>query len=84
MDIDVSRVKRTRGGHEVRIYATDGSGEYQIHGAYKLNDQWHMRMWRKDGVYVSHSSSDLDLVEEPRTIELDRWLNVYPNGDTTE
>jgi hypothetical protein len=78
MAIDVTKVKRTRGGHEVRIYATDGKGLYPIHGAYCNGDWWVMQTWTSDGKVQCGPEGPYDLVEEPRTVEVDVWLNVYP------
>jgi hypothetical protein len=83
MAIDISRVKRTRGGAEVRIYATDGEGLYPIHGAFFNGDWWVMQTWTSDGVVRCGPESDYDLVEEPRTMELDLWVNVYRDGTTS-
>ena len=83
MAIDVSRVKRTRCGHEVRIYATDGGGSCPIHGAYKRDDQWLIRMWTASGRDDAGVDDTLDLIEEPRTVDLDLWIDVYKDGTTT-
>ena len=78
MAIDVSRVKRTRGGHEVRIYATDGCSVYQLHGAIRRKDGWESKTWTSDGAFLGRLQlHDWDLIEEPRTIEIDVWMNVY-------
>jgi hypothetical protein len=82
MAIDVTRVKRTRGGHEVRIYATDGKGLYPIHGAYCNGDWWVMQTWTSDGKVQCGPEGPYDLIEEPRTVELDLWVNVYRDGTT--
>jgi hypothetical protein len=83
MAIDVTKVKRTRGGHEVRIYATDGKGLYPIHGAYCNGDWWVMQTWTSDGKVQCGPEGPYDLVEEPQTVELDLWVNVYRDGTTT-
>ena len=81
MDIDVSKVKRTRDGHKVRIYANDGNGRYPIHGAILGNDGvWSSRSWTNDGMFCEGVENRLDLIEERRTIELDFWLNVSTDG----
>ena len=77
MAIDVTRVKRTRGGREVRIYATDGNGLYPIHGAVFNGDWWAVQTWTADGKVQCGTESEGDLVEEPQTMELDCWVNVY-------
>jgi hypothetical protein len=71
MAIDVTKVKRTRGGHEVRIYATDGKGLYPIHGAYCNGDWWESQTWTSDGKVQCGPEGPYDLIEEPRTVEVD-------------
>ena len=81
MAIDISKVKRTRNGSEVRIYATDGRKAYPIHGAILLTSGWEPKTWTRDGAFVVQlQSHDWDLIEEPRTVEIDVWLSVYPGG----
>ena len=80
--IDIKRVKRTRGGHEVRIYATDGGGSYPIHGACFCEEGWRHRTWAEDGKFVKFETSEYDLVEEPETVEIDVWLNVREDGSS--
>lgn len=77
MAIDVSRVKRTRNGSEVRIYATDGGSVYQIHGAIYRNDGWEAKTWTSDGAFLGPQLHDWDLIEEPRTVDFNCWINVY-------
>ena len=79
--IDVTRVKRTRGGHEVRIYATDGNSHYPIHGAWRVDGtcHWIIECWTSDGLVRHGAVSDRDLVEEPATVEIDGWVNVRLN-----
>ena len=82
--IDVTRVKTTRCGHPVRIYATDGGSEYPIHGAWRdaANDFWCQESWAIDGRHRIGIDQSLDLIEEPETVEVDVWLNVYSDGST--
>jgi len=47
---------RTRDGREARIYATDGGGDFPIHGA-SLNDgQWSAECWMRDGRLLGRST----------------------------
>lgn len=73
---------KTANGGEVRIYCTDGGGAFPIHGAVQAEESgpWSVREWTAEGQYEKNGSSDLDLVIESRTIELDLWLNVYRCG----
>ena len=74
---------QTRWGRPVRIYATDGGGGYPIHGAIQIGESWISRSWSKDGLQCEGMQNDVDLIVKPRTIELDLWLNVYPDGSCT-
>ena len=71
---------QTRWGRPVRIYATDGGGGYPIHGAIQSGESWVSRSWTKDGLLCRGLQNDVDLIVKPRTIELDLWINVYPDG----
>ena len=87
MAIDVKRVKKTRGGYDVRIYATDGgaTGD-RIHGDVRTSvaTGWQMMFWFADGhMYESGQEHPFDLVEESETIEISLWLNVYRDGSAS-
>lgn len=65
MKIDIEKSYRTRDGHEVRIYATDGNGRYPIHGAYLEGLIWWQECWRADGKkYHDGFQDEKDLVTE--------------------
>jgi len=78
--IQEGRELETRGGHPVRIYATDGGGGYPIHGAIWIDERWIPKSWTKDGLDIDGKQGYADLIVKPKTIELDFWINVYPNG----
>jgi hypothetical protein len=67
---------RTRDGREVRIYATDGGGEYPVHGSVKTNDGWRPRTWVSNG-QVGPLENVGDLIEVKPRIKRTLWLNVY-------
>ena len=67
----------TRDGRKVRIYATDGSGVYPIHGAIKTEGGWWAYQWDINGLRVGGNSAN-NLINVPETVE--RWVNVYPFG----
>lgn len=71
---DPSKPCQTRDGREARIYAVDGAGEYQIHGAIKLDGEWQSCAWRKDGVWHTAFESQKDLVNIPVVHE--RWVHI--------
>ena len=64
--IELGRNYRTRDGHEVRIYAVDGRGDWPVHGAVKNEDGWCHTTWRPDGRWCSDDMPS-DLIEvKPR------------------
>ena len=72
---------KTRDGHEVRIYATDGNDPFPIHGAVKLQNGWSLHYWRLQGQVAWGVQRDpRDLIPAPRTIEIAFWANVYEDG----
>ena len=79
MTIDINKKYRTRDGHEVRIYATDGGGgKNPIHGAVKYECGWLTATWSKTGK-VSKIDIELDLVEVKPRIKQKVWVNIYPD-----
>jgi len=78
--IDKNKKYRTRDGREVRIYATDGRGDWPVHGAYLVNDGWHLTTWRADGSFYIVEEQPQDLIEVRPRIKIDCWVNVYDNG----
>ena len=55
---------RTKSGHEVRIFATDGGGCYPALGAIKYGDVWVAEGWTVEGVGQTFKDIDPDS-EEP-------------------
>jgi hypothetical protein len=46
---------RTRDGREARVYATDGAGDYPIHGATRWpREGWEEATWTAEGRYCPH------------------------------
>jgi hypothetical protein len=84
-EIDINKRYRTRDGREVRIYATDGSSIWAVHGAILTEDGWWSMCWAKDGkficggVYDGSPSSSSDLIEVKSRIKRRFWVNLY-NG----
>ena len=80
----VSRDKeyRTRDGKKVRVYATDGEENDEVHGAY-FDSGWVGDTWSLCGKYYADSSDahKNDLVEVRPRIKLERWVNIYVDGD---
>jgi hypothetical protein len=80
--IDINKKYRTRGGNEVRIYATDGRGLHAIHGAFKDHDEWRTCTWQENGVNFI-LEGPFDLVEVKPRIQRTVWLNVFPKTIAT-
>ena len=72
---------RTRDGREVRIYATDGGGDYPVHGAMLGHDGWQHFMWRVNGksYFDDFDDKPTDIAECKPRIKRTVWLNVYDN-----
>lgn len=80
MKVEMGRTYRTRDGREVRIYAVDGLGNREVHGAiYTPKDGWEHRAWFPDGMMYTYPSG-ADLVEVRPRIKREVWVNLYPNG----
>jgi len=71
----------TRDGREVRIYATDGGGEYPVHGAIKRSEGWISASWGSSGYVVSpcREMPD-DLIEVKPRMKFERWALVERDG----
>jgi len=81
--IDKSKIYKTRDGREVRIYATDGGGEYPVHGAHMINGQWLHNGWTACGGYdVEVDEHEFDLIEVKPRIKREVWANVYRGRET--
>jgi hypothetical protein len=76
--ISKDKTYRTRDGREVRIYATDGAGDWPAHGAVLTELGWLAFRWRADGASTfSNSPYRDDLIEVKPRIKRTVWLNVY-------
>ena len=79
--IDKNKQYRTRDGREVRIYATDGGGEFCVHGAILFpNGRWEARQWPINGKIGDAILGDAELIEVRPRIKREVWVNVYPEG----
>lgn len=80
--IDVTRVKRTRDGSPVRVVCSDRiSPEGNIIALVTQDDREIVLTYYANGRYWRDSDHPLDLVEEPETVEVERWINVYEDGN---
>jgi len=79
--IDISKQYRTRGGREVRIYATDGGFEKcMVHGAMKNKmGYWEMTSWytKHGGFYDNPDRHPHDLIEVRPRHKWTVWMNIY-------
>jgi hypothetical protein len=79
--ISKDKTYRTRDGREVRIYATDGAGDWPAHGAVLTELGWLAFRWRADGASTfSNSPYRDDLIEVKPRIKRTVWLSVYPHA----
>ena len=79
--ISKNKTYRTRDGREVRIYATDGRGDYPVHGAIKTITGWESHIWFKCGksIFQDETERSGDLIEVKPRIRRTVWLNMYPH-----
>jgi len=90
--IDINKQYRTRDGHEVRIYATDGMGLYPVHGAISVSQEhrdswsghmfkgWSLECWLSNGQHYQ-ANKDFDLVEVKKRIKKTIWVNIDKQTD---
>jgi len=82
MIVDINKQYQTRDGKKVRIYCTDASGPYPVHGAVwsELDQCWQLRTWTAEGAFSEYVRFGLiDLVEVKPRIHREYWLNLYPD-----
>ena len=73
---------KTRGGYLVRIYATDGGGEFPVHGAYWDDEEsgcWEPNRWMEGGEYLAgRNPSPLDLIpKRPPVVVSDATMRAF-------
>ena len=80
--ISKDKTYRTRDGREVRIYATDGRGDYPVHGAIQTVTGWESHIWFKDGksIFQDDKERPADLFEVKPRHKRTVWINVYEGG----
>ncbi len=76
--IDINKKYQTRGGQDVRIYATDGNANCPVHGAIKTrSNTWAHHAWLLNGQWLgSNIPHDNDLVEISQRYKQVAWLNI--------
>lgn len=78
----------TRGGQEVRIYATDAGSLFPVHGAIFQDGTWHGMKWTEEGkTHFTTTSCMVNTVDDLAEVKPRHkrmvWLNVY-EADNTE
>ena len=58
--IEVGKFYSSRGGEQVRIYATDAGGRFPLHGSIKQKGRWVVRAWTSDGQFFSDGETTND------------------------
>lgn len=85
MKIELGKQYKTRDGREVRIYATDGTDDFPVHGAVLTAAGWKSAFWAKNGGYTrTGDCSTSDLIEVRPRIKRTVWVNVYRHDDGAE
>ena len=79
--IDINKTYRTRHGHEVRVYATDGWDASPIHGAIKVEGDWRFSCWSASGIH--HQDRGYDLIKVRPRHKRTVWLNIYGSESFT-
>jgi len=72
MNIEIGKYYKTRCGHKVRIYSTEGNNpDHIIHGATLWQGGWRAEEWDKDGFYYGREKlCELDIIAE--------WVEPHP------
>lgn len=65
LKIEVGKRYRTFSGKEVRVYATDGEGDFPVHGALLERIGWEVQTWTIQGCYLyGDPNGNLNIKEE--------------------
>jgi len=80
--ITLDKKYKTKSGLPVRIYCTDGGGDFPVHGSFFMDGIWQIGWWSKEG-YSNNTGleSEFMLVEEKERIERTYWVNIYKESD---
>lgn len=72
----------TRKGRPYRCYATDGGGEFPVHGAILVDDGWRLCRHTAHGKFHESGDDQWDLIEFKPRIKIERWIFVDDAGLT--
>ena len=77
LDFTKPETLQTRDGRKVRIYATDGDGEFNIHGAIQCGARWKLCSWTFLGYRLSsgNGENENDIITKP--LRVTGWVNVF-------
>jgi hypothetical protein len=70
----------TRKGRPYRCYATDGGGEFPVHGAILVDDRWRLSRHTAHGKFLESGDDQCDLIEIKPRIKIERWVLVERDG----
>ena len=77
MKVEIRKTYRTKGGHDVVIYAIYPEQKYAVHGAFCEEGKWSHLTWRLNGAWAG-LETDMDLIEvRPERVV---WINEYADG----
>ena len=84
MKVSMNGRYTTRDGREVRIYAVENNSQvFCVHGAIPIKGEWLSFTWDIKGMHEhAISRGNFDLIEKPKTVEVDFWVNVYGNYES--
>jgi hypothetical protein len=79
--IDINKKYRTRDGKNVRVLCVDLGSMQPVVAAVTTEKGEQLELYCLDGCYfVEGGPNPRDLVEAPKTVKVEVWMNVYPGG----
>jgi hypothetical protein len=66
----------TRKGRPYRCYATDGGGEFPVHGAILVDDGWRLCRHTAHGKFHESGDDQWDLIEVKQRMKIERWVAI--------
>lgn len=81
MEISMDKQYQTRDGRAVRILCVDGlDEEFPVVGYVEGDFRHTFEEWNLNGNPLNRANSAFGLVEVPRTVTHEFWVNVYKNN----
>jgi hypothetical protein len=78
--IDKDKQYTTREGRPYRCYATDGGGQFPVHGSFFKNNEWHPIRHKENGMF-GDDEHHYDLIEVKPRMKFERWYLFTSQGD---